>query len=302
MMTKDNITRAIEDYNSIFQYDNLNMNLVVCEQPLLSLKCLSLDNAELCAYIIIQKIKNNSIDYAEIQWHWKEVGGKYIFFVLPNPDEQRELQGVIRTCPQEKYKSLMPSDNYVGLIDEIEVYGSCMMEGSKENHSCPLETDLLLAINRNGRDLADLNLLNQILCCLDLNLTISFLDAMSEELKERGSKAEQKAMWKGIKQFVDGVEDLCKEIAGFFNKSCVDDCNKCRLPKVVETCEITADIFRRKQQMKQQPINLNSIYTNKNTPHEKVQTFFASAKEWNRDKKVRHRSCNSILETMRKSK
>lgn len=31
MMTKDNITRAIEDYNSIFQYDNLNTNLVVCE-------------------------------------------------------------------------------------------------------------------------------------------------------------------------------------------------------------------------------------------------------------------------------
>lgn len=78
----------------------------------------------------------------------------------------------------------------------------------------------------------------------------------------------------------------------------MDDGNKCRLLKVVETCEVTADIFRRKQQMKQQPINLNSIYTNKNTPHEKVQNFFASAKEWNRDKKVRHKSCNSILKAM----
>lgn len=203
---------------------------------MLSLKCLSLDNAELCAYIIIQKIKNNSIDYVEIQWHWKKVGDKYVFFVLPNPDEPDEhweLKEMPGECPQKKYKSLMFSDNYVGLIDEIKVYGSCMMEGSKMNHSCPLETDLLLAINRNGRDLEDLNLLNQILCCLDLNLTIRFLDIMSKELEECGSKEEQKDLREGISRFVKEVEELCKEISGLSNKSSVD----CFLSSAFRVCE-----------------------------------------------------------------
>lgn len=301
-MTKDQISLVIENYNSIFCFDDLNTNLVVCEQPLFSLKCLSLDDAEICAYIIIQKIKSNSINYDEIQWHWKEINGEYIFFVLPDTNAKLELQKVVGKCPEKKYQNLnsMASNNYVSLIDEIELYRSCMMDGNKENHSCPFETDLILAINKSERNLEDLNFLSQILCCLDMNLTLGFLDAMNIELIKRGSKVEQKDMLKGIEKFVDGIEEVCTEVSSFLDNSCLDDSKGCRLAKVIETCEITADIFRRKRQMKEQPVDLSSIYSNENMANVKVQAFFESTKEWDRDKKVRRRSCNSVLKSMRK--
>lgn len=301
-MTKDKISLAIENYNSIFRFEKLNTNLVVCEQPLISLKCLSLDDAEICAYLIIQKIKSNSVNYDEIQWHWKEINGEYIFFVLPDTNEKLELQRVVGKCPEKKYQNLNSTDpnNYVRLIDEIQLYRSCMMEGSKENHSCPFETDLLLAINKSERNLEDLNLLSQILCCLDMNLTLSFLDAMNSELVKRGSKVEQKDMLKGIEKFVDGIEEVCEEVSLILDQSCDGDAKGCRLAKVIETCEITADIFRRKRQMKTEPVNLSSIYPDENMPNAKFRTFFENTKEWDRDKKVRRRSCNSVLKSMRK--
>lgn len=61
-MTNEEVMSVIKSYNSIFQYADLNANLVVCQESRFSLKCLSLDVVEIYVYMLIQRVKAKTIE------------------------------------------------------------------------------------------------------------------------------------------------------------------------------------------------------------------------------------------------
>lgn len=299
-MTKDEILPVIENYNSIFGFGNLNTSLMVCEQPERSLKCLSLDVVEIYAYIIIQKLRDKTISFEDIHWSWKRIQDRFYFFVFPDTIEETELKKVSGMCQKNTFKNIksMNDNNYVSCIDEINVYKTCIQRGDEQCHACPFETDILLTINRGQRNLDDLNLLSQIICYLDINSTLGFLETMIDELKKIKSKAEQKDFLKGISEFVEGIDKVCKEVSEI-DKSFNDDISEeNRLRKIIDTCQITADLFQWKFQMKDDVVELGVVYSKNNMPLEKAKEFFGSGTGWSREKKVRRKSCNSVLDTM----
>lgn len=299
-MTKDEILSVIEKYNSIFCFDNLNTSLMVCEQPECSLNCLSLDVVEIYAYIIIQKIKNQITSYKDIHWSWKKIQDRFYFFVFPDTSEEAELKKVLEMCPKNTFTNIksMNVDNYVSCIDEINVYKTCIQRGGEQCHACPFETDIMLTINRGQRNLEDLNLLSQIICYLDINFTLGFLETMTDELNKIKSKAEQKDLINGILKFVEGIDKVCQEVAEIRKPFNDDISEENRLRKIIDTCQITADLFQWKFQMKDDVVELGVVYSKSNMLLEKAKDFFGSDTGWSREKKVRRKSCNSVLDTM----
>lgn len=302
-MTNEEVMSVIKSYNSIFQYADLNTNLVVCQESRLSLKCLSLDVVEIYVYMLIQRVKAKTINCNEIQWHYMKVDEKYVFYAFPNKRELSELFSAVAPCVYEKdnkYGGVLPLTSYVCCADEIELCASCKKEGSSDAASYPFEADILLTINKNERSLEDLNFLSQVLCYLDLELTFSFLDGMGKELGKLGTKKEQKALLAAIKEFINDIDDMKREVAAFSGKNRADERREDQLDRIVETCELTAEIFRFKRQKNQKIVYLDVLYSDENLPDAKVKNFFENARGWNRKKRVKRRSCDSILSSMEK--
>lgn len=302
-MAKDEIISAIKSYNSIFQYDELNTNLIVCKKPMFSLKCLSLDVVEIYVYILIQKIKRKSINYNKIQWHYMKVDEKYVFYVFPDKEDWSKIFNAVAPCDygkDNKYEGILPPDSYVCRVQEIELCASCRKEGSSDAVSYPFEADMLFTINKNERSLENLNFLSQMLCYLDMELTFSFLDGMKAQLGKIKNEEEQEGLLRAIGEFVDGIEDLSREIAAFWEPDCDDGLEKKHLDEFMDTCELTAEIFRLKRQKKRQFVRVNELYSDENLPNVKVKNFFENSRGWSKEKTVKHRSCKSVLLSMGK--
>lgn len=286
-MTKDDILMIVKKYNSVFQFEDFNTNILTCEMKSFSLNCLSLDEVEICAYKIIKEIRENKLNCDAFQWKWKNENDKLFFYILPNEINRKKLNIYLEKCKI--------------IFDDFSLYKSCKRDGDNRSHSCPLEVDLLLTINRSGRDLEKFNLLSQILCCLDMNLTLNFLETMREELlKIKDCKTQQKQLYNGIEEFVNGIESVCSDISLLLSPDGLNQLDNDTLSELVKTCNITADVFRKKRQMKKESVYLSAVYSDNYSTSEKMSDLFQKTKEWKRDKKLKRRSCNSVLSSMEK--
>lgn len=289
---------SIKEYNTVFVDSDKDLR-VECEViEDFTLECMALDGIQLCTYCIIgmteQQPQRNLFNmYKAIEWKCikRKNTSDYIFYpwISDNIGMKTTLRSLsVEQCSRCSYLEKLEEYEPEGCIEDFHNYKTCIAICASENpESVGIVTDIMVNMNRRGRNAEELEQLSKILCCCKLEIMHSFLDCMLGYLKntEESEKAEEKNNLKeAIKRFYDDVVELRHKI---------DQGDYTVFQGLEETSLEVAKLLRERK--KSGRYVLDDLYTSKKSFPKKIEDFFASGNKWKVKKKISGYSCEDYI-------